>query len=68
MGDALMNWDGIQSRWRIRYKGKMYRIKASDLGGTTATDTKLAANRWFQERKADRDRELALEAPRPKEL
>ena len=68
MGDAIMNWDDVQSRWRKRYKGKMYRIKASDLGGTTATDTKLAANRWFQERKAERDKELALEVPRPNEL
>jgi len=68
MGDAVMNWDEIQSRWRRRYKGKMYRIKASDLGGTTATDTKLAANRWFQDRKTERDKELALETPRPNEL
>ena len=67
MGDALMNWDGIQSRWRSRYKGKMFRIKASDLGGTNSTDTKLAANRWFQERKAERDRELALTTLRPNE-
>jgi integrase len=68
MGDALMNWDGTQSRWRKDYKGKTYRIKASDLGGTNYTDTKLAANHWFQGKRVERDRELALEVPRPNEL
>jgi integrase len=68
MGDALMNWDAKQSRWRRDYRGKTYRIKASDLGGSNATDTKLPANKWFQEQKAERDRELALATPRPNEL
>ena len=68
MGDALMNWEAKRSRWRKKYKGKWLQISAADLGGTNYTDTKLPANQWLKEQKAEIDRELILKTPRPNEL
>jgi integrase len=70
MGNALMNWDGIQKRWRRRYRGEMLRIKATDLvpGATTATETVLAANRWFRQEQARIDGAAAKATYRPNEL
>ena len=67
MGDALMNWEAGRSRWRKKYKGKWLQVSPSALGGTNATDTKLAANQWYREQQAQRDKELALETPRSNE-
>jgi len=68
MADALMHWDEKQKRWRKMYKGERLRIKASDLGGTNYTDTLLAANQWFREKKEQIDRQKAVQTFRPYEL
>ena len=68
MGDALMNWETGRSRWRKKYKNIWLQVSAAELGGTTATDTKLAANQWLKEKKAEIDKELVLKTPRPNEL
>ena len=67
MGDALMNWEAGRCRWRKKYRGKWLQISPSALGGTNATDTKLAANQWYREQQAQRDQELAIETPRSNE-
>ena len=67
MGDALMNWEAGRCRWRKKYRGKWLQISPAALGGTTATDTKLAANQWYREQQAQRDQELAQEVPRSNE-
>ena len=67
MGDALMNWEAGRCRWRKKYKGKWLQVSPAALGGTTATDTKLAANQWYREQQTQRDQELAQETPRSNE-
>ena len=68
MADARMKWDTKQPRWRAMYKGVPLRISAKKLGGTNATDTKVAANQWFREQQARIDAERAVETFRPNEL
>jgi len=68
MGDALMNWEEEPKRWRRMYRGKRLYRKASALGGTNCTDTKLAANQWFREQKEKIDRAKAVQTSRPHEL
>jgi integrase len=68
MADALMNWEAGRTRWRKKYKGVWLQISAADLGGTTATDTTVAANRWYREQQARIDREKAKTTYRPYEL
>lgn len=58
MGDAKMKWDEKYKRWRRGYRGKRLIRTARQLGGTNATDTKVAANKWFEKAKAKRDAEL----------
>ena len=68
MADALMNWDAQQSRWRKTYKGVALQIRALELGGTNATDTKSAANQWLRQEQARIDREKTVKTFRPNEL
>ena len=68
MGDALMNWEAGRSRWRKKYKNIWLQVSAAELGGSTATETRLAANQWLKEKKAEIDKELVLKTPRLNEL
>ena len=67
MGDSLMNWEAGRCRWRKKYKGQWLQISPAALGGTTATDSKLAANQWYREQQARIDGELVLEKNRTNE-
>lgn len=58
MGDAKMNWDDDLKRWRGMYRGERLSRSARKLGGTNATDTKVAANQWFEKEKVRLDVEL----------
>lgn len=55
MADAKMNWDPKQKRWRAKYRGKWITILAKKLGGKTATETVVAANRFYEKRRAEID-------------
>ncbi|MHB1424797.1 MAG: tyrosine-type recombinase/integrase [Gemmataceae bacterium] len=50
-----MHWEKSKKRWHRYYKGQMYRVTASALGGSTEEATLQAANTWWRAKKAELD-------------